>query len=275
MFRAPADLTHHRDADQVDGWLYGIGEFSGPEAIAVKAAGFMHGNYQLLGPKATGTPKDWTWEVMTSIDLFKSAKGAHAGYRAEQYSSGQPVKAKTIGDESHALRDDPGQDPENSNRPDHGYTFLFRVDRIVATLFVDRYDGTSPDATDAEALAHAFAERIKDVQTGKRKAPDLSLAALHFDLSDNLGIMDNYLRLDGKNLVSPSRYATLPAGDPTFDQIYPHATEVYWAGQNLVNRGVAPTYRARFATFTSRYWAAKWVKTYLAGARPATPSTRR
>lgn len=265
MALVPADLKAHSDADIIAGSRYGLDAFDARTAASVKAAGFIYGMEQWLGPMGvSGT--DRTWQVATYLDVFQSAKGAHAGFPAEKQTSGKLVKTKTVGDESQVTFSGDQPDPNNQSKPDRGYGLVFRVGRVVATLFVDDYTGKSPKAADAEALARTLAARIGAVQSGKRATPGLSHAVLHFDEDGSYHLLDNYFRLDGKDQFNPRHYSSVSPQGPTFDQIYPHATDVYMAGQAIGDGADAPLYFNRLAHFTSRYWAAKWVKTYLAGA---------
>ncbi len=254
----PADLTGRPDAATVSGAHFTVADYSGQKAIEVKAAGHVGGYETWLA--TPGAAKDRTWQVAVALDEFTSADGGSAGFAA--LASGTSVITdQTIGDQAGISSFD-DKDPYDESKPDKGYTLVFRVNRIVATIYVDEYTGKKPKASEAESLGKIVAGRIERGLANKSAGPGLGTRTLRLAVPMLNTFQDNYFRLGGKDVFG-SFYGDQPKGTPTFDETYPHATDVYFAGQNDTGDASSPTYFARLARFTSNYWAAKYVKTYL------------
>jgi hypothetical protein len=260
MVLVPADLNGRPDAAIGSGFRYALDFYSGGKAVAIKAAGYVGGYETLLAAPVAN--KELTWKVVAVLDEFRTAKGGAAGFDALTPPSDLPnVGTKTIGAESKLSVYD-GTDPYDGSKPDHGYTLVFRVGQIVATIYVDDFSGKSPKVAEAEALGVILATRIKDGLAGGNPGPGFGNRALRLHVRAGSALQDNYYRLDGKDLFG-TLYDDLPKGTPSFDASYLHATDVYFTGQNDTGEADSPTYYGRVARFSSNYWAAKYVKTYL------------
>lgn len=258
MVLVPSDLKNRKDAAIVSGARYTAADYSGQKATELKAAGDIAGYESWLA--TPGDAKARTWQVAVALDEFKSADGADSGFAA--LASGTSVVTdQAMGDQAGIAPFD-DKDPYDQSKPDKGYTLVFRVDRIIATIYVDDYTGKTPKASEAEALGRIVAGRIKNGLAGKLVGPGLSTRALRLDVPVVNTFQDNYYRLGGKNLFG-TLYDDSPKGTPTFDESYPHATDVYFTGQNDTGDASSPSYFARMAHFSSNYWAAKYVKNYL------------
>lgn len=258
MVLVPADLKGRHDAAIVSGAHYTVADYSGQKATDLKDAGDIAGYESWLA--SPGDAKDRTWQVAVALDEFKTVDGAGSGFAA--LASGTSVITdQAIGDQAGIAPFD-DKDPYDESKPDKGHTLVFRVDRIVATIYVDDYTGKTPTSSEAESLGRIVASRIKNGLAGKLVGPGLSTRALRLDVPVANSFQDNYYRLDGKNIFG-TLYRDVPKGAPTFDETYPHATDVYFTGQNDTGDASSPTYFARMARFSSNYWAAKYVKNYL------------
>lgn len=256
MVLVPADLPA-KDAVVFSGARYFLDSYSGRKAIALRAAGYNGGFESWLGPEGN----DREYQVAAALDEFKTVKGAMDGYEAF-LGSAPNVGTTTIGEESW-LGAHQGADPYDNTRPDNGLILAFRINRIVATVYVDNFTAKKPSVAAAERLGTTLAARIKHTLARRPAEPGLSNRALRLNVPVESMYQDAYYRLAGRDRIG-AYDANLPRGAQSFDTYYHGATDIYVSGQHVNDRPDTPSYALRMATFPKTYDAAKWVKTYLA-----------
>lgn len=255
MMLIPADVKRPH-ATMWSGGRFFTDSYLPPKAAKLKAAGNLGGFEQWIGPPTA----DRDYQVASSLEEYKDAKGAAAGFVAFQGTGRTPVAGvKTIGDESVLFRTT-GIDPYDPDRPDYGLILDFRIGRLVATIYVDSYTSTKPHAAEAIALGDIMAARIRKALAGDPTQPGLSNQAVRFKVDLKASFQDGYFRLNGEDRIGWE--GNLSEGQATFAQSYAGATNVLMVGQYVSMKKGAPWERVRLAQFPTSAAASSWVKDY-------------
>lgn len=255
MMLIPADVKRPQ-ATIWGGGRFFTDSYLPAKAAKLKAAGNLGGFEQWIGPKTA----DRDYQIASSLEEYKDATGAAAGFVAFQGTGRTPVAGvKTIGDESVLFRTT-GSDPYDSSRPDYGLILDFRIGRLVATIYVDSYTSAKPHAAEALALGDIMAARIRKALAGDPTQPGLSNQAVRFKVDLKASFQDGYFRLNGEDRIGWE--GDLAEGQATFAQVYADATNVLMVGQYVSMKNGAPWERVRLVQFPTSAAASSWIKDY-------------